>query len=543
MPIVKMPDGTQVRFPDDMPREQIRDMIASKFPDVARQAAPQAAADNAYLSDLPVPDTFPEQAAPLRAPPETGLEGNAQQFLSGANEGIGSLLSLPNSIEMGARSVGPMIGNALGGNFAMPEQSWLPDAGAHYNAAAQDLGAIKPETSDPMDQGLRRVGQEVGANLLPWLGMPGKVAGAVSTLGSGIGAATMQRIAPDNPTAEIIGQLIGGGTPLFAANQAERAGMIKAATPTVEGLKADAGALYDQARASGVVAPQHATANLNQTMKGIATSEGLITPTGRVNSSYPRINGVLNTFEDFSNGTMNIAQAQAARKVLTDAAKSAEPGEKRIATMMLDEFDKFLNPLAPEISQANAIYSRAKKGELIEQVVELAGSRAGQFSGSGFENALRTEFRSLERQIIKGQMRGLSDAEKEAITKVAQGGPIENALRYVGKLAPTGVVSMGMGGGLPFMVGNAFGGPAMGAAAGATTMGAGMLARDAATKATAGNARQAVIEALTGGKAPTAPILAPETAGVASYLLSGQAANQNDPSVMSKEIARLLALN
>lgn len=35
MPIIRMPDGQQVRFPDDMPREQIRGMIASKFPDFA----------------------------------------------------------------------------------------------------------------------------------------------------------------------------------------------------------------------------------------------------------------------------------------------------------------------------------------------------------------------------------------------------------------------------------------------------------------------------------------------------------------------------
>jgi hypothetical protein len=35
MPIVKMPDGTNVSFPDEMPREQIRDMIASKFPEAA----------------------------------------------------------------------------------------------------------------------------------------------------------------------------------------------------------------------------------------------------------------------------------------------------------------------------------------------------------------------------------------------------------------------------------------------------------------------------------------------------------------------------
>lgn len=38
MPVVRMPDGTQVSFPDDMPREQIRDMIAAKFPEVAKPA-------------------------------------------------------------------------------------------------------------------------------------------------------------------------------------------------------------------------------------------------------------------------------------------------------------------------------------------------------------------------------------------------------------------------------------------------------------------------------------------------------------------------
>lgn len=43
MPVVKMPDGAQVQFPDDMPGTQIRDMIASKFPEVAQQAPQQDA--------------------------------------------------------------------------------------------------------------------------------------------------------------------------------------------------------------------------------------------------------------------------------------------------------------------------------------------------------------------------------------------------------------------------------------------------------------------------------------------------------------------
>lgn len=36
MPNVAMPNGDIVWFPDDMPREQIKGMIASKFPDVTK---------------------------------------------------------------------------------------------------------------------------------------------------------------------------------------------------------------------------------------------------------------------------------------------------------------------------------------------------------------------------------------------------------------------------------------------------------------------------------------------------------------------------
>lgn len=44
MPVVKMPNGDQVSFPDEMPKEQIRDLIASKFPD----AVPKPASKGMY---------------------------------------------------------------------------------------------------------------------------------------------------------------------------------------------------------------------------------------------------------------------------------------------------------------------------------------------------------------------------------------------------------------------------------------------------------------------------------------------------------------
>lgn len=41
MPVIGMPDGTQVQFPDDMPDEQIRGLISQKFPDAVKSIQSQ----------------------------------------------------------------------------------------------------------------------------------------------------------------------------------------------------------------------------------------------------------------------------------------------------------------------------------------------------------------------------------------------------------------------------------------------------------------------------------------------------------------------
>jgi hypothetical protein len=57
---VRMPDGVVVRFPDGMPRDQIRDMIATKFPQVAQQQQAQA------------------RVAPVPMPPPSFRTGNQE---------------------------------------------------------------------------------------------------------------------------------------------------------------------------------------------------------------------------------------------------------------------------------------------------------------------------------------------------------------------------------------------------------------------------------------------------------------------------------
>ena len=114
--------------------------------------------------------------------------------------------------------------------------------------------------------------------------------------------------------------------------------------------------------------------------------------------------------------------------------------------------------------------------------MEGAELKAGFYSGSGYENALRSEFRNF--LLNENKTKGFGKEELDAIRKVAKGGPIENVLRFFGKAAPTGIVS----GGLGYTIGKMSGIP--GAEYAIPAMGAG--ARIAATGATGRNAEQAL---------------------------------------------------
>lgn len=192
---VRAPDGRIVRFPDDMPREEIRAFIQSKFPDAGQ--------------------------APVVAPGGQ-REGLFPQFASGMTEGAANLLSIPNTVEMGLRSIGPAIGNAMGGNFAYPEASALPDMGQSFRNFANNIGAMTAPSDDMGGRIARRVGNEVGANILPMAGSVGRATSVGQALAqggaelglttaSGLGAGVANEIIPNNPVADMVGQVAGFG--------------------------------------------------------------------------------------------------------------------------------------------------------------------------------------------------------------------------------------------------------------------------------------------------------------------------------------------
>lgn len=465
---------------------------------------------------------------PINVPRPQGYQNSyVGQGMSGINQGIASTLGAPVDL-MALGMNGAVSGiNALT-NSSIPRID-KPFLGSEQIGDTMKGWGVYGESQDPSKQFVRRMGQSVGAAFVPMAGTMGAYAQAPKLLGmaaaGGAGAAGAQQLFPNNPTAEFAGEVLGSGLGAGAIATGARRSAIKNAikqVPSRDQLRDQATNLYNTAESRGIVAGPNVTTNLAERVRQIARDEELITPKGRVVSEYPRASGAMNLLDDYAGQTINPKQIQVVRRNLTDAVQGTEGNERRIAKEFLDAFDEETVPLAPELAQARKVSSRYLQSDEINRSRELAEPRAAQYSGAGMENALRTEFRRLDRNLVDDP-KGFNPAASEAIRNVSRGTKMSNALRFLGKAAPTGVVSGGLSAGVPFYIGNSVGGPGLGAAASAATMGVGTLARAAAAKATQRQAEMADALARNGGALDTGPLLSPETEELLKRILGGQA--------------------
>lgn len=260
-------------------------------------------------------------------------------------------------------------------------------------------------------------------------------------------------------------------------------------------------------------------------MRQIAKDEGLISPSGRVSSAYPKITDALNTFDDYAQGTMSVKQMKIVKKTLANAAGSSDRSERRIAMLMFDKFYEATSPLAPEIAKANKFYHSGWKARALEKLDERVKAKSSYFTGSGPENARRNEYRNFGLKITDEKIKGYTPAEHAAIKRVAEGTIPANAARYIGKLAPTGVVSFGMGSGVPFMIANEMLGPAAGTMAGLAAPAAGAAGRIAANNIGRRSAEYASALVRSMGPIKKAPIISDEIRNVWLALLAARAAS------------------
>lgn len=190
------------------------------------------------------------------------------------------------------------------------------------------------------------------------------------------------------------------------------------------------------------------------------------------------------------------------RKVTASIAKDATDNDMAKILGVRDKIDDLIENLkpadvmsgdptiaAPAITEARTLWSKMSKGETIDELVQRAKNKTSFFTAAGYENALRTEFRNLANS---KQFRRFAKPEQEAILEVVRGGPIDNAMRAMGRFLPTGPVT-------GIATGGAY---AINPALAATTATMGAIGRTGATAGTAYNVRQAS-QLLRGGQSVT----------------------------------------
>ncbi len=252
--------------------------------------------------------------------------------------------------------------------------------------------------------------------------------------------------------------------------------IIKAAPQSAE-LKETAKALYDDVDRLGVKFKPKAITNLGERVARTLREQGLDSDLHpQATAALNRLNRLTEVGEPISYKDLNIA-----RRVASSASTAmGNPDNNRLARMIVDGIDDFVSTAGKRAvsgagkskeasqkhKQANDLWRRVRKSEMLDDAFAKA-----DLQGSGFENGIRVQFRSILNN--KNKAKQFTKEEKAAMRKVVKGGKIDNALRVLGSfgvgLGPqksplTTLAGIG-GGGLVAGVPGSIGVPLLGQAA------------------------------------------------------------------------------
>lgn len=292
----------------------------------------------------------------------------------------------------------------------------------------------------------------------------------------------------------------------------------QAAAPSVDDLRAAGQAAYQQADQAGVIFSPKAVDRLKTQV------QQKLTDIGYDPALQPGAAAVVRRLENLSGQNVTLTGLDSLRKV---AANGYIPGNrsnnKAISDIISAIDDLVTNPKASEVLTGNAkaasdalktareMWSRLSKADRVSEAISRAELRAASTgSGGNVDNAIRQNLRRLLEN-----PRGFTQAEQEALRRVVEGTPAQNALRLAGKLSPSGnglMAALGIGGTMVNPAVGLFSLGGMGAKAAADSMTRqnaqvlDALIRSGGTSTPGLSAiRQAIVEALTRSGAQQLP--------------------------------------
>jgi len=430
------------------------------------------------LEDLPS-NLVPASDLPSSIVPEDDLPTSILKKEKSMTEKIGRGLS---SIARGAAV--PVTGALAGGTLAGPAGAV---AGSLALPAAElitkGLNAVLPDKYDipsptaQVEKGLTRLGfpqleTQTERALQVGGGALGGVAGQVGALGQLAQTATspvargVAQTLSQQPVRQVAAALPVGATSQYVAEETGSPLVGMAAgiaagipfamgakgtlqAPTVQELKGQAGQQYKFAEDVGAVFKKNSYNQFANKLESTLAKEGLD------KTLQPRVFAALERIKDTKGGNVSLENMEILRRIGQSAGSSIDASERRLASILVDNLDDFVETAQPgqlakgsseavrALTDARDLWKRAKKTEIIDDLVASAELRAeANYSQSGVENALRRKLVNLADNPKK--LRAFTKEEQAIIKSTAKGGSIQNALRFIGKLAPTGVVSGGV---------------------------------------------------------------------------------------------------
>lgn len=449
--IVKMPDGTNVSFPDDMPKEQIRDLIASKFPDAvpqqSQQPQTQLGADRRMADDAQVAaqtaegrreayNQLPEWQKPLQA-----LDDNAR--LMGNPFGLGDKFAAGMNSMTGDLSYDDRLKIERNATQAARDRADSAALPAEIMGDVLTGGAIAK-------QGLTLAGRLGTANMS---GIKGVLArgtlaapeaaayGALDALGRDTDVATGATVgAIAGPLGSVVGDTVSKvASKVLPAKTASK-------VPSLEKLHEEADKAYKASEKAGLIIKpdvmQRVRANVQQKL----------TDFGYHPQNHPAVKVALDELDRVSQGNITLKGIDTARKITRRGVNPTNPEQTAALHIVIDEIDNAVNSLGSKdiivgdprqgvnsLLKARELWTRVKKNERFADSIESAQLQAkSTYSGGNIENKTRQELRRFIDPKVKSRPKNWTPDEAAALKEVVNGTLGQNSLRLFGKLAPQG---------------------------------------------------------------------------------------------------------
>jgi hypothetical protein len=414
-----------------------------------------------------------------------GLAPVTAGALAGGTLGLMTGVAAPVAVPVGALAGGLAVPAAdaltmaynklMGGNVRLPSQvisGMIPGPRAESPAerVLQASGGAVTSTGGSVAAGRGLAGM---AQIPTAAGTPPTVAPSIAAIGTEASRLPRTQLAVA-PVATAVGQATTEATdnPLLGLAAGVSTGMASGVrstkrepVPSAENLMARSKANYEILDKSSL---QFNKSDFNQRM-GLLPAHLEITE-GYTPNTYPKVDAAFVRLQ--ADRPKNVAEIQGIRKAIGNAASSTDPSERRMGRILLDDFDNYIlnAPSSAIVSgdkaaldawkAARADYSKMKKAELIEDIVLRA-----EVSQGGKEASIAQGLSALAKNEKK--MRFFTPDEQEAVREAAKGGTLQSMLRTVGKFTPMTPAAAIFTAVSPF---------------GAYTAGAGMAARELATK-------------------------------------------------------------